>query len=569
MSKKRLSIAYRLFILLIATGAIVAAPASRAQSFYGSFGFYGNAVEAQYNLGLNGPQIQTTGNPGLPGYSFGISYDPSGIAQDSSGNVFVANYGGDGGNGIAGSGSLGSGSSGYSSSDGYSGILEYAGSDLTALPAILKPVAATYDSFVTEGVAVNSSSGSIFAVQNPYGYSTMSTYSGASNVVISYANAAATPDVIAEVPSSGNGIGSDNMRIAINQATGNLFVADCANSTVYEFNEVGTPLNSYAVPNLTPQIAADSLGNVYVTESDNSVEKINSGTGAITTVMAPSLDRDISLSVNQNNDLYVNYQGLGPGYAYYLDKMEEYSSGGTDLGQVFYSTSSPIAGQPPSDVLVVNGAPVAPAVTPSSNSATITTNASYATVPSVSANGGLGTTAVLVGGENFTGFNQTVTLTSVAGGNFKNLASDTFTVSGNDGSAFALQLSFNLTNATLLGGAANMVLLWQNPANGLWENAVEGDHRANTTNPLYLDYSGSFASLESAYGVSGANLGNFLGAYGVDTNGDTVWAVIDHNSTFSGGNFALLPVAVPEPSTYALLGLGVLALLIAARRKIA
>ena len=64
----------------------------------------------------------------------------------------------------------------------------------------------------------------------------------------------------------------------------------------------------------------------------------------------------------------------------------------------------------------------------------------------------------------------------------------------------------------------------------------------------------------------GWNRTNMLGAYGVDTVNDQVWAVIDHNSTF-GVALDGQVVLVPEPSTYALFGLGALLLVIAARRK--
>jgi len=56
-----------------------------------------------------------------------------------------------------------------------------------------------------------------------------------------------------------------------------------------------------------------------------------------------------------------------------------------------------------------------------------------------------------------------------------------------------------------------------------------------------------------------------LGAWGVDVQDNTVWAVVDHNSSFSGGTGGLF-TAVPEPSSTALLGLGGIALLLRRRR---
>ncbi len=180
----------------------------------------------------------------------------------------------------------------------------------------------------------------------------------------------------------------------------------------------------------------------------------------------------------------------------------------------------------------------------------------------MTSSGGRGTTVSIVGGKNTSGSTQTVTLgTTNAGGHFTGMASDVVSVAGNDGSVFSLQLTFDLNTANQMGGSQNMVLLWQNPANSKWQNAVLGDHGTNTTNSLYLDYQGSFASFESSYGVSDSNLSLYLGAYGVDTTNDTVWAVVDHNSDFVAGNSLLTPQETPEPSTWMMLlgGLGMLA----------
>ena len=49
-----------------------------------------------------------------------------------------------------------------------------------------------------------------------------------------------------------------------------------------------------------------------------------------------------------------------------------------------------------------------------------------------------------------------------------------------------------------------------------------------------------------------------LGDYGVDTADNLVWAVVNHNSQFA---------AVPEPSTFVLLGMAAVSLLIYTRRR--
>jgi len=81
-----------------------------------------------------------------------------------------------------------------------------------------------------------------------------------------------------------------------------------------------------------------------------------------------------------------------------------------------------------------------------------------------------------------------------------------------------------------------------------WVNAVEGN---STTGSKAVEwYKGTFAEFTAEY--TDFNLTDYLGSFGCDIDTNTVWAVLDHNSDFT---------VVPEPSTLALLGLGVLALL--------
>ncbi len=93
-----------------------------------------------------------------------------------------------------------------------------------------------------------------------------------------------------------------------------------------------------------------------------------------------------------------------------------------------------------------------------------------------------------------------------------------------------LQLAPSLVDSTSYLG-------WLDPETNLWTNAVDGN------------FGGTSTFIEGAYDPAT----DFqLGTYGIDTTTGTVWAVLDHNSSFA---------VVPEPSTWLLLGLGFAGLL--------
>jgi hypothetical protein len=126
--------------------------------------------------------------------------------------------------------------------------------------------------------------------------------------------------------------------------------------------------------------------------------------------------------------------------------------------------------------------------------------------------------------------------------------------------AFVLQLSYNDVQAALLpGGPTSLFLAWHATPSASWINAILG----NTGNTSYaaLGFFGSYAQFLATNGLGAAALSTFMGAYGVDVTNKTVWAVLNHNSSFS---------VVPEPSTYAMLvgGLFLVGLVIRRKRKI-
>lgn len=127
--------------------------------------------------------------------------------------------------------------------------------------------------------------------------------------------------------------------------------------------------------------------------------------------------------------------------------------------------------------------------------------------------------------------------------------SDVYSFQGTGTDVFALQLS-------IADAGPNTYLAWLDTNSNLWVNAVDGN-TGNNASLAQQNYAGSFAAFQAAYGT---DLSAYIGAYGVDTSAGTThaWAVVNHNSDFS---------IVPEPSTWALLGLGALVLGFMARRN--
>jgi autotransporter-associated beta strand protein len=128
---------------------------------------------------------------------------------------------------------------------------------------------------------------------------------------------------------------------------------------------------------------------------------------------------------------------------------------------------------------------------------------------------------------------------------------------------FALQMTYK---SSLLADEANdalagsVYLAWLNPDGAgagvpLWQNAVAGNFGNNAT-PAEQNFQGSFAAFQVAVGDN--NLADYIGAWGVDTANDNVWAVVNHDSQFA---------VVPEPATLILALLGAAGVGLVARRR--
>jgi len=113
---------------------------------------------------------------------------------------------------------------------------------------------------------------------------------------------------------------------------------------------------------------------------------------------------------------------------------------------------------------------------------------------------------------------------------------------------YVLQLSYNPAAVSALGeDPLGLYLGWLDPSDSTWKNAVDGN-------------SDGGASAHFVAGPYDPSVDFNLGYYGVDPTTSTVWAVVDHNSTFGVADPA------PEPSTGVLL-VGGLALLGRRSRK--
>ena len=121
------------------------------------------------------------------------------------------------------------------------------------------------------------------------------------------------------------------------------------------------------------------------------------------------------------------------------------------------------------------------------------------------------------------------------------LRSDVLALTGTSGDRYVLHMDYQDSGTTEAAQttAGHIYLAWLDGV--VWKNAVAGNIGANTTNPAFLNYQGP-------WDASGAGL--TLGAWGVYTASNSVWAVLNHNSDFAVA--AAQEVLVPEPSAIVL-----------------
>ena len=163
----------------------------------------------------------------------------------------------------------------------------------------------------------------------------------------------------------------------------------------------------------------------------------------------------------------------------------------------------------------------------------------------------LGTQALLLAGtaDNGTAVSQTWRLRTGTGTESADLvASDVVdVVTPTTSNAFVLQLSYNPADVPAFATEDDLLLGWQDPGQGgAFVNAILGNADA-----------GAFSQF-----VTGAWNSSYAtpGYFGLDTQANTVWAVIDHNSDFA-------VIVVPEPQTLCLTAAGLAIVLCRLRRR--
>ncbi len=124
--------------------------------------------------------------------------------------------------------------------------------------------------------------------------------------------------------------------IAVDPTTGNVFIADRYNSAILEYPSTGgsTPIKTFTSGVSNPiDIAVDSLGDLYVSDQNGNIEKINISSSLASPVVTDLTSLE-GIAVDSQNDLYyIAEDGNNKGGIF------EVNSAGTSLGELFNTGS--------------------------------------------------------------------------------------------------------------------------------------------------------------------------------------------------------------------------------------
>lgn len=161
---------------------------------------------------------------------------------------------------------------------------------------------------------------------------------------------------------------------------------------------------------------------------------------------------------------------------------------------------------------------------------------------------GLATQMTMRAGTAASAVDVVVTFSDIGAGALSGVANDATRVSdivsleGTGSNVIVLQLSYNDAGIT---DESTVALFWLAGGAEEWTLATTGNTGAGALAGAYaMSYDAFLAANGGVF--DGATM---LGAYGVDTTGNTTWAVINHNSDFAVN-------VVPEPGTVALFAIG-------------
>ena len=199
---------------------------------------------------------------------------------------------------------------------------------------------------------------------------------------------------------------------------------------------------------------------------------------------------------------------------------------------------------------------------------TVQSRGSYAGIGSTAIGSAIGTSADLRAGRSSLAFNVKMQWRIANPSSDGPLLSDVLNLTGmsvTSGShvqtdAFAIQMTYDpntlFGREAMLAAGGAVELAWLSPSG--WQDAATGDFGAGLPGNVFQNVQSSWDAFAGAHSVTDANVGNFLGSYGVDVAHHTVWAVVNHNSQFS---------VVPEPSALVLASCGIVVCLWGAFRR--